>query len=354
MGADIGIRKVFNNMGKCKCMICKNENAMLQANVSENAVFYTCPDCGRYEIQLSPLEYEIKFDLNHLGAYLAYNGFHNDLRYFTNRSKEWCDEWRQKFDEGDRRCGQPVFLSSENVENWYPKTFAEKIDLIMLYLGNHSIHIGEGIKLSKQTLYSILFVDRFNYDSLGKYQDRDSNALSRQAQYMLDYLVEMQYIRKCSTTGWFIQDGSTTLYLKPQGYARIDSLQKNTANGKNVLVAMKFGDDTQKLREAIRKGIEDSGYLAIFIDEVQHNDFITPELLKYIKNSKFVVVDLTHKNNGAYFEEGYAMGLGKQVIQLCRQDVNLHFDVAQKNTIMWTTEEDIPKRLTNRINATID
>ena len=87
---------------------------------------------------------------------------------------------------------------------------------------------------------------------------------------------------------------------------------------------------------------------------MQHNDFITPELLKHIKNSKFVVVDLTHQNNGAYFEEGYAMGLGKPVIQLCRIGMNLHFDVAQKNTIMWDTESDIPQRLKNRIIATID
>ena len=34
-------------------------------------------------------------------------------------------------------------------------------------------------------------------------------------------------------------------------------------------------------------------YLAVFIDEVQHNDFITPELLKHIRDSKFVVADLT-------------------------------------------------------------
>lgn len=93
---------------------------------------------------------------------------------------------------------------------------------------------------------------------------------------------------------------------------------------------MKFGDDTKELREAIRSGISEAGYIAIFIDEVQHNDFITPELLKYIRNSKFVVVDLTHKNNGAYFEEGYAMGLGKPVIQLCKNGVSLHFDIAQK------------------------
>ena len=48
------------------------------------------------------------------------------------------------------------------------------------------------------------------------------------------------------------------------------------------------------------------------------------------------------------------MGLGKAVIQLCQKDTKLHFDIAQKNTIMWDNEEDIPERLTNRIKATID
>ena len=60
-----------------------------------------------------------------------------------------------------------------------------------------------------------------------------------------------------------------------------------------------------------------------------------------------MVVDLTHQNNGAYFEEGYAMGLGKPVIQLCRKDTKLHFDIAQKNTIIWDSEADIPLRLAN-------
>jgi hypothetical protein len=48
------------------------------------------------------------------------------------------------------------------------------------------------------------------------------------------------------------------------------------------------------------------------------------------------------------------MGLGKPVIQLCQKDTKLHFDIAQKNTIMWETEADIPEKLTNRIKATID
>ena len=50
------------------------------------------------------------------------------------------------------------------------------------------------------------------------------------------------------------------------------------------MIAMKFGNETKELREAIRKGVFDSGYHAIFIDEVQHNDYITPELLKHIRD----------------------------------------------------------------------
>ena len=141
--------------------------------------------------------------------------------------------------------------------------------------------------------------------------------------------------------------------ILPDGYARIDVLQKNTAYGRNVLVAMKFGDDTKNLREAIRKGVAEAGYIAIFIDEVQHNDFITPELLKHIRDSKFVVVDLTHQNNGAYFEEGYAMGLGKPVIQLCQQDTKLHFDIAQKQILVWDNYEDLTKKLEEWIKAII-
>ena len=76
--------------------------------------------------------------------------------------------------------------------------------------------------------------------------------------------------------------------------------------------------------------------------------------MKCIRDSKFVVVDLSHQNNGAYFEEGYAMGLGKPVIQLCQKNTRLHFDIAQKNTIMWEFEENIPEMLENRIRATID
>lgn len=322
--------------------------------------FFDCPVCGRFELQW-PVE-AINFNRNHLAAYLVYHCYKNDFtkikseyRYHTVRDKEWCDEYRKEFEQGNNIAGQPVHMDEALIENWYPKTFSERVDNILLYIALHTEHIGQPLQLSVNQLLNVLFVDKqildenFSSATRGEWIERSSNEFIQEANYMLRFLKKKNYIE----TDEFKELRTHSVVLTPEGYARVDELQKYSANGRNVLVAMSF-HETQQLREAIRKGIADAGYVPIFIDEVQHNDFITPELLKYIKDSKFVVADLTHQNNGAYFEEGYAMGLGKPVIQLCRQGVKLHFDIAQKNTIMWEKEDDIPQKLCNRIKATIE
>ena len=293
--------------------------------------------------------------MNHLTSYLVYHSFKRsewtEYRYNTVLDKEECDRYKREFQNGHNICGLPVHMDANIVDSWYPRSLSEKVDNILLYIDSHAKHLGQKIQISLPSLMGILFVDRYDIDNKNSYIEREEHECVDEIRYMLDYLKKTNLIecQEASTSA-----DNTTICLTPLGYQRVDELQKNSSYGRSVLVAMKFGDDTRKLREAIRKGISDANYYAIFIDEVQHNDFITPELLKHIKDSKFVVVDLTHQNNGAYFEEGYAMGLGKQVIQLCKKDVSLHFDIAQKNTIMWESEEDISERLTNRIRATID
>lgn len=337
------------------CEVCGSNATIEQKGKLTECV---CPVCGKYAYKGFDLN---DFDLNNLGAYLAYNGYKNSEKYFATMSQEWCDEQKGLYKDGLTEYGLPIRLNPEDVENWYPKTFAEKVDQILLYLNSRILHLGQSVDLVYEELFSSFFIDRYDFQNQ-KYEKRKRELLIEELDYMLDYLEKQQLIfQKLSIEsddntrfpyGYKYVGNSCT--LTPKAYNRIDELQKNNTNGKNVLVAMKFGDDTKPLREAIRQGVSAAGYKAIFIDEVQHNDFITPELLKYIKDSKFVVVDLTHKNNGAYFEEGYAMGLGKPVIQLCKEGVTLHFDIAQKNTIMWKTEEEIAERLKNRINATID
>lgn len=80
-----------------------------------------------------------------------------------------------------------------------------------------------------------------------------------------------------------------------------------------------------------------------------------------ISRSKFVVVDITYPNFGAYYEAGYAQALGKEVIVCCHasrfgsDDKNQrpHFDIAQKSMIVWNNEAELINRLKRRIEATV-
>jgi len=328
------------------CPVC-GATTSCHVNHDRYLTFYHCPVCGNYQLGAYWQERN-HFNKNHLAAFLAHNAYDSaddfEQRYYSTASKEICGQLQE---EGH---GRPVHIDSEIVEAWYPKSFAEKIDQILLYLHKHAPHIGQTNHFAPQALYSFLFIDRYDLVN-GQYVLREDDAIEAEARFIIGCLIQQGLI---ADGGKLPFAAAQRFTIMPRGYARIDELQRNTANGKLVLVAMQFGDKTKPLREAIRKGIQSAGYIAIFIDEVQHNDFITPELLKHIRDSKFVVVDLTHKNNGAYFEEGYAMGLGKPVIQLCQKCTRLHFDIAQKNTIMWDLEDDIPMLLYNRIKATID
>ncbi|MBR1810050.1 MAG: hypothetical protein IJ766_00160 [Clostridia bacterium] len=343
-----------------KCPVCGSVTET-SSNFGMNTVFYECPTCGRFELRgYNALS---KCDRNHLSSYLFYHRFKSDdyteYRYHTNLEKETCDQYRAEFEQGNNTHGHPVHMDEDIVNSWFPRSFAEKVDDILLRIFQLTPHMGQQIHLSYEEMLSLFFIDRKERDMVlssktyGQWCDREEDDCINETQFILEFLNNSGYI----DFNWGIKGSvgqNLFVRLLPSGYSRVDEIQKNTSYGRSALVAMKFGSDTIPLRESIRKGITDAGYIAIFIDEVQHNDFITPELLKHIRDSKFVVVDLTHQNNGAYFEEGYAMGLGKQVIQLCNEDTHLHFDVAQKNTIMWKEEADIPERLTNRIKATID
>ncbi len=331
-----------------ECPICKSQAEVFREAI-HSATFYECPTCGRFQL----LDNSFPINTNHLAAFLFYNRFlvseAQEYRYHTTMTKELCDAYKEKHGQYNR----PVHMDSDIVENWYPKTFSERVDYILLKLNDMIPHVGSQIELSKAELFSLLFIDRqedAQFSTISP-QWREEKECESEASFMLYHLNTENYIEFNTNTD---SDAYVSISLCPQGYSRIDDLLKRSSNGKTVLCAMKFGDDTKPLREAIRAGVKDAGYNAIFIDEVPHNELITPELLKYIRDSKFVVVDLTHQNNGAYFEEGYAMGLGKQVIQLCQKETKLHFDIAQKNTIMWEKEEDIPLQLSNRIKATID
>lgn len=152
----------------------------------------------------------------------------------------------------------------------------------------------------------------------------------------------------------FTQVEGNILYITPSGYRYVQEGRGRNIDSAQGFVAMWFTPELDSVFErGFLAGIADSGHSAFRIDKKEHNQKIDDEIIAEIRKSKFLVADFTGHRGGVYFEAGFAMGLGLQIIWCCRKDQisELHFDIRQYNCIDWSTAEELRTRLSNRIVA---
>jgi len=150
--------------------------------------------------------------------------------------------------------------------------------------------------------------------------------------------------------------GSPPHALTVKGLLAADQLQTINAASSQGFVAMSFDPGlvaawTNGFEPAIRA----AGYTPLRIDAKEYIGGISDEIMAEIRRSRFVVADYTQQKNGAYFEAGFALGLGLTVIPTCRADEidRLHFDIRHLNTLAWTKPEDHALKLSQRIREVI-
>ena len=99
--------------------------------------------------------------------------------------------------------------------------------------------------------------------------------------------------------------------------------------------------------DAIGPAIEAAGYKPYRVDSDPHIDRIDARIVAEIRNSKFLVADVTEHKQGVYFEAGYALALGLPVIWTVRGDdlANAHFDTRQYNHIVWSDPTELKEAL---------
>lgn len=330
------------NTKSINCPYCGSE-AEGQTLENFTYVFVTCPTCGRYEYRAFPNTVGANIR-DKVASYLYYNGVaveHENYRFFNFIGSQ------NKFQETYEQYPWCHYVSRDEIEAFYPKSFSERIDKILIGLAQRTEYIGKMVELSKSQIRAAFFVSR--YDKKGK--ELDEKDINQQFVKIADYLTANKYI-DCSKS-----DDSYKVVLEADGWNRVDQVQKSTSsNSKNVFVAMSFAEDMKETRETIKKAITDCGFIPRLMDEIEHNHQIVPEMLYEIKQARFVIAELTGHNNGAYFEAGYALGLGKEVIQVCNKEKfgeDGHFDVKQINTVMWENQDDLLSRLSARIKATV-
>ncbi len=221
----------------------------------------------------------------------------------------------------------------------YPSNISNRIDRSLVNFANRYPKYGSIVNADSLTA-NLLFTDSDDYFT-------ESNGL-------LVMLNEMQYLSK--TIG-----SSAHFMISAKGWDRIEKVRSLNTSSKSAFIAISFDEKTLETRENIRNAISSCGFSPVLINEKEHNNQIVPEILFEIQKSKFVVVDVTLGNYGAYFEAGYGTALGKEVIVCCRSKefnsnvagIKPHFDISQKSMVIWEDFNDLERRLTARIKATI-
>jgi len=136
-------------------------------------------------------------------------------------------------------------------------------------------------------------------------------------------------------------------------------IDEGLVESRKVLMAMEFGDPEldHVLDTCFRPAVKRAGFELRIATDNQKAGMIDDQLRVALRTSLFVIADLTHRNNGAYWEAGFAEGLGRPVIYTCREadwkQGHSHFDTNHLVTVIWDPEnlEQAGARLTATIMA---
>jgi nucleoside 2-deoxyribosyltransferase len=149
--------------------------------------------------------------------------------------------------------------------------------------------------------------------------------------------------------------------LTLDGWDQYEAERRGHTAGSYGFLAMKFDDEdlerfaAEVIKPAVKNGI---AYDLVDVRDVSRAGVIDNIMRAQIRDSAFVIVDLTHDNYGAYWEAGYAEGLGKQVIYICErrkfQAAQTHFDTNHCTTVLWSDGDiDAIQRFTHELVATL-
>lgn len=222
---------------------------------------------------------------------------------------------------------------------------------VIRYIGDRVTQEGKAIAVAT-SLYSLF----------GCFDPPSAKRLLQELQYrsVLSHDNEILSDTEYSEIEWF---GDVDLTL--EGWEKYEKEKQGQLNGSYAFIAMEFGD--KPLEDFVKNHIkpvifQELGYELFDLREKSQAGIIDNIMRIQIRDAKFVLVDLTHDNKGAYWEAGYAEGLGKPVIYICEKNKfdkeKTHFDTNHCTTELWANESeeellDFKKRLVAMIRRSI-
>ena len=271
------------------CPVCGDQMATCHSHSSHDGVVVDCPRCGNFELSGSA-----ETVARHLVIGMKpekADAISHAVRLQTLRATARRTYFNSDALEALRReailC-QPI----------------EQLENLVLWLGSDKFNDPAAGKQATTGQLASIVGARNDFSSL---------------LYLLQGAKERKLLR-------FQSDGPTNRHevqLTFDGWEQYALLSRVREDSRNAFMAMAFSDvDTDRAyRESFKPGVADAGFNLRRLDEGQPAGLIDDQLRVAIRSSRFLIADLTNLNRGAYWEAGFAEGLGKHVIYVCEERV---------------------------------
>lgn len=174
--------------------------------------------------------------------------------------------------------------------------------------------------------------------------------------YLLRSLIERGLVRRIDGPPELNDSFVFTFELTADGWNFLDARARPSVISDQAFIAMAFAPELKPAWEiGIRPALKKAGFMPYRVDAEPHIERIDTKIVTEIKNSRFLVADVTLQRQGVYFEAGYALGLGLPVFWCVRKDDlnNVHFDTRQYNHIAWENEQHLAEQLYLFVSAII-
>ena len=237
-----------------------------------------------------------------------------------------------------QKPGAPFFVSRvvlRAIQDTSLPDPAEQLNRFILTLGRHQKSIGSTISVNPEMLRA----------KIGAIDAKDVEYICHAAEQ--GRLIE-KYQMPPATCG-----GRLTM----PGWQRFQEIERGAIHSKTAFMAMPFRIDllNEMVKDIFKPAVEETGFKLKRVDEEPRAGSIDDRIRVDIRMSRFLIADLTCGNQGAYWEAGYAEGLGKPVIYTCNkhyfESQGTHFDTNHHQTVLWDPAE--PARAAEDLKATI-
>jgi len=304
------------------CPVCSMEMLEPAHDVFETgAKIYSCSNCGRFELDLRSQSLVDRISSNNPEqlSLLSYA-----IRRMNHRTD--CPSVSKE-------------LIEEILSNSQLPSPAEQVENLLLWLGENLHFFGDQTRIFPKTHTAIIgaaSVDNF-------------------------FVVAQELIRSHLFEGSAALGPSFSGTLTLKGWQAYEELKRGRRASRKGFMAMAYDNEDldDVFHECFKPAVAAAGFNLQRLDEAPSAGLIDNRLRVEIRTSRFLVADLTGDNLGAYWEAGYAEGLGKPVIYTCEKSYfdehKTHFDTNHHHTVVWDPDklDDAAAALTVTIRATL-